>query len=469
MKKEYSEIQPENKGPELIKAVKNKDSSSVELILKDIQPEELNYQDTHGKTALHYAVNQPEISKALLEKNADISIRSKSSHYLSGVNSPLNLSSDRDGFDPIGSAIQEGDSNFLSLIVDHLKKHQKPDSHSTDSSIDYPSSSKSSSNALTLFSSGYYTGEEKYKYEHNEIDKNTKEKPEPFYIDPVVRLLMIDEQKKAGNTSYLKTDCVSLPIPKFELVTNPEASFVEEKAGLSNNLHLIAERKADLKPGLIREVITHLHGTGQYEINGKDSLGRTPLHRAIQMKNLEAVETLLDLGANVNSEYYKPVTEERIIQQYAEKALESIQIQDPALADLEKIIFQESFEKALESPQIQDSTLADLDAELSLFNHEIHPEYRQNKKIKTSPSSDLRQYGDTPLIMALKSIRHAKPDEDLTSREREEKEVDMRIMMEITKNPNLNFNTPGDDSKTALHFIAEKSTYEMMEVFLKTK
>lgn len=402
---------------DLIQAVEANDSNLVESLLNEIQPSDLNYRDKYGQTALHHAIKYPLIAKALLEKGADPTIRSKTSG---------SFSSERDGVDPIGMAIANGNPEIVKLIIQYLKSQELP---SADSSMDHSLSPAVSSTALvptnpfsSLTSADYYTGEEKYI---------------------TIKEFTADSKKFRDSEALTYQSAYSeLPSLKVEPRLNPKISTIEEPIGLSNNLHIVAER--NINPELTRELIIQLHRTGN-NINAKDSLGRTPLHRAIQMRNLEAVETLLALGANVNSEYYKS-HEEKLIQQHVEKIVKKEQYQDTTIASFERQIFDELQDSQSKKPKIQ------------------------------SDSSDdgglISKYGDTPFMMALKHCRAGRGDEkddDLTPEEKMAKENDIRMISMILNNPNLNFNTPGDDLQTPLHVVAEKSMYEVMKVFLMSR
>ena len=142
---------------DLIQAVEANNLALVESLLKEIQPDDLNYQDKYGQTALHHAIKYPHIAKVLLEKGADPTIRSKTSG---------SFSSERDGVDPIGMAIANGNPEIVKHIIQYLKSQESP---SADSSMDHSSSPAASSTALiptnpfsSLTSADYYAGEEKY-------------------------------------------------------------------------------------------------------------------------------------------------------------------------------------------------------------------------------------------------------------------------------------------------------------------
>jgi ankyrin repeat protein len=88
--------------------------------------------------------------------------------------------------------------------------------------------------------------------------------------------------------------------------------------------------------------------------------------------------------------------------------------------------------------------------------------------------------------MALKKFRHKSDkldliDADIALTEREiekiekikttnqEKQEDLHMISMILENPQINFNTPGENWKTALHIVAEKSMHESMKAFLSSK
>ena len=433
-------MKSQNKESELIEAVKKNDLALVKSVLSEIEPSDINYQDKYGETALHYATKNTDIAKALLDKGADPTIRSKPSDC---------FSSERDGIDSIGMAILNGDSNIVRNIIEYLKRQESP---SADSSMDHPSSPAASSTALVpanpfspLTSAGYYAENEKYTIVRN---FTTPEKPPTeIAFDPILARdqLFIDLMNSDKRTFEKTTSPFSyLPTLQVRPKIDPEKSTLKDPIELSSNLHVATEREFD--PELTRELIIQLHRTGKYNINGRDSFGRTPLHRAIQMRNLEAVDTLLELGANVNSEYYK-VQDLQKLTQYVDKIIKKKSRQDPKVVAVEKKIFYEEPDHQSKKPKI-DSYSRDDDAE-SIF-----------------------ECGDTPFMLALKSCKAGRGDEkddDLTRKEKMEKENDFRMISMILRNPNLNFNTPGDYLQTPLHIVAEKSMYEVMKVFLKSK
>ena len=430
----------------LIDAVKENNLELVKSLTSNIGIEDLNQQDKYGKTALHYAYVNPRIAEILLNKMADPSIRSNKFN--------MSVSSDRDGVDPIGMTIANGSEEVIELFIRYLKKQESP---SADSPMDYSSAPEASSTALvstrgfsSLLSADYYYGEEIYKIEKQFV---SNEQVKDVSLDPRVSM-----NKLEMDIHYLRPDASGkgigytppsdysiLPTLKVGPKIDHEKSFQEEPFKISNNLHIAAERT--FNPGLSCELITQLFRTGKYGINDKDSMGRTPLHRAIQMRNLEAVETLLMLGADVNSEYCKIKNEAMYPGQESEEFLKKMDYQDPKVANLEEQFF---------GVQILSSQ---------------NKKPRINQPDSFSRDKKTSENGNTPLIMALKNFRHNEDenDDNLTPIQKQEKEDDMKMIHMILSDRRLNFNTPGEDLKTVLHVVAEKSMYRSMDIFLESK
>jgi ankyrin repeat protein len=454
----------------LIEAIQDEDDELVESLLdKGMRLEDINHQDSLGYTALHHAIKKDnlKITKLLLNHGADYTI--KTNRFSDGRLV-------HEGRDSIGIALESESSKVINFITKYLRdiRLTKPSlskdylelSQSYLANIrkgisnpkqvqdqveesDSMSSQASPSlqNALVAMSSGILTvlqnndAIEKYSYQvTQEVAESTGTFQKDYLNSPIEisggSAPFLSVHRELPNFRISAIINPQFQANKFKLLESGDGSIAGSQIGEEgkmtgeNNLHLCAIYLGN------SELANELLLSGKYQINDKDLLGRTPLHRAVQMKNKELVCLLLAFGADVNCEYINP--------------------NDPSVNHFNRLI---KLSEAMRAKQKQSVKPVSLEEEFSEFLSQ-----RQSASLAIqepvassaliAPSDEIGKHGNTPLMIAFKADQNGE---------------NLEMILLLVNHPEVNFNTPGDESKTLLHIAVGKGMYKVVEALLVTK